>query len=134
MTEQEIKDAAKKYADETFTKEFVGNADDDWYYEALIWLEKTYDIVSSIKVSSMFGEEVTRLFYDTYNKYFGRNDDLADLRYVVNHGNNETLKILKMIQSHGHFDVSKFISTIEKLDEEIKEFVSNIIEKEKAAE
>ena len=133
MTEQEIEDVAKKYADKTFTEEFVGSTSDDWYYDALDWFNTRYENKSR-RCQDVFGKEITRLFYDAYNRYFGRDDDLLDLRYIVNHGNNETLKILKMIQSHGHFDVSKFISTIEKLDEEIKEFVSNIIEKEKAAE
>lgn len=131
MTEQEIKDAAKKYADETFKKEFVGSTSDAWYYEALDWFDTRYENKSR-RCQDIFGKEITRLFYDAYNRYFGRADDLSDLRYVVNHGNNETLKILKMVQSHGHFDVSKFISTIEKLDKEIKEFVSNIMKNEES--
>lgn len=131
MTEQEIKDAAKKYADETFTEEFVGNTSDAWYYEALDWFNTRYENKSR-RCQDIFGKEITHLFYNAYNRYFGRDDDLADLRYVVNHGNNETLKILKMVQSHGHFDVSKFITTIEKLDEEIKEFVANIMKNEES--
>lgn len=146
MTKEEILGAAQNYAKEHFSPEFVSGCGDCWFYEALDWFDWNYgheltaeqykeiyghfpqsgDREKMTKHSEReeFGYQINRLFKDTYNKYFGKQDDYLGIKVVRDNLQNE-LNNLNKIQNNNNYDIGYFVEGLRYMIEELEIFLTD---------
>lgn len=144
MTKEEILEIAQNYAKEHFSPEFVSGCSDSWYYEALNWFDENYGYevipvefkkifgISSDKINKVskpsereeFGYQIDRLFKDTYNKHFGKQDDYLGIKVIKDNLQNELNNLVK-IQSNNNYDIDYFVEGLRYMIEQLEIFLTD---------
>lgn len=80
---RQIVSIAREYAEKNFTREFLDSCSDSWYFDAIEWFERRYNIEPGSKESDEFSAQIQYQFERYYTKEFGKRDDYYHLKGIM---------------------------------------------------
>lgn len=92
-----------RYAEKTFTKEFLDSTSDSWYLDSVFWFEGEYKCTKAQR--DEFSEKIQYQFERYYTKEYGKRDDYYYLKGIIDNANEMHKKleeILKRGTLEGH--------------------------------
>ena len=121
--EKEVIEAAQKFADLYFTKEWMNNQTDCWIYDAQDWFFNNYlkkEESGFTILNDWFKVEIKKLWEIKWNEYFGEFDDYINLLTVRDWVNQKVEPLLIGVKENKHYNVDEAIQYAEKLVESLE--------------